>query len=138
MSEAVIPTHHRFALLLATAFAGIWLGAIGLTVASARLPAPTSGWVLSVFPPGLESAAVSARIIDAGGFPLEQFGAAFAWTAYSPAEGFVGRLEEQGAMLVIRPIGNLRFAGICGAGMELLSSRTDRTTSFPRTAQTAP
>jgi hypothetical protein len=125
----VTTSHHRLALLLATAFAGIWLGAVGLTVASARLPAATNGWVLAVFPPGLESAAVSARIIDADGFPLEPFGAAFAWTAYSRVEGFVGRLEEQGAVLVIPPIGNLRFSGICGAGTELLSSRADGTVS---------
>jgi hypothetical protein len=119
----MVPSHHRLALLLAAAFAGTWLGAGGLTLASARLPPTTNGWVLAVFPPGLDGAAVSARIIEAGGFPSEPLGVAFAWTAYSPAAGFVGRLEEQGAVLVIRPIGDLRFSGICGAGTALLSPR---------------
>ena len=125
----MIASHHRLALLLAAAFAGIWLGAAALTMTTARLPAATNGWVLAVFPPGIDGAAVSARIVDAEGLPLEPFGAGFAWTAYSRAQGFVGRLEEQGAVLVILPIGNPRFSGICGAGTELLSSRADRTAS---------
>jgi hypothetical protein len=123
MSERRPTFHHRLALLLAATFAGTWLGAVGLTLASARLSAATTGWVLAVFPPGLDSAAISARIVDAEGFPVEPLGRSFAWTAYSPTEGFVGRLEQQGAVLVIRPLGNLRFAGICGAGTELLSPR---------------
>ena len=79
--------------------------------------------MLAVFPPGLDGKAVSARIVDAGGIPLEPYGAAFAWTAYARADGFAGRLQEQGAVLVIPPLGDLRFPGICGAGMELVSSR---------------
>jgi hypothetical protein len=125
----VTASHHRLALLLATAFAGFWLAAVGLTLTSARLPAAANGWVLAVFPPGVDAAAVSARIVDAEGLPLEPFGVGFAWTAYSRVEGFVGRLEEQGAVLVIPPIGNLRFSGICGAGPELLSSPADTTAS---------
>ncbi len=129
-------SHHRFAVLLVTAFAGIWLGAIGLAVTSARLPVAASGQVLAVFPPGLDGAAVAARIGDAGGVPVEPFGAAFAWTAYSRLEGFVGRLEEEGAVLVIPAIGDLRFSGICGAGTEFLSSRPAApTASSPRPPQ---
>jgi hypothetical protein len=117
----VTASHHRLALLLATAFAGVWLGAAGLMAASARLPDEASGWVLVLFPPGLDSAAAAARIVDAEGLPSEPFGVAFAWMAYSPAAGFAGRLKDQGAVLVIPPLGDLRFAGICGGGMELLS-----------------
>ena len=72
----------------------------------------------------------SRRIVDAEGLPSEPFGAAFAWTAYSPAAGFAGRLKDQGAMLVIPLLGGLRFASICGGGMELLS-RADTTASDP-------
>ena len=122
----MIASHHRLALLLAAGLAAMWLGALALAAATARLPAASSGYVLAVFPPSLASSAVSARIIAADGFPLAPFGAAFAWTAYSRVEGFVRRLEEQGAVLVIPPIGNLRFSGICGAGLELLSSRAGR------------
>jgi hypothetical protein len=126
----VTASPHRLALLLAAAFAGVWLGAAGLTAASARLPNEASGWVLVLFPPGLGSAAAAARIVDAEGLPSEPFGAAFAWTAYSPAAGFAGRLKDQGAMLVIPLLGGLRFASICGGGMELLS-RADTTASDP-------
>jgi hypothetical protein len=117
--------HHRLALRLLVAFIGAWLGAFWLALASARLPAETDGWVLAIFPPGLDGPAVSARIIDAGGFPAEPIGAPFAWTAYSPVDGFVGRLRAQGAMLVIPPLGAPRFAGICGSDMEPLPLRAD-------------
>jgi hypothetical protein len=99
-------------------------------VASARLPAAASGRVLAVFPPGLDGAAVAARIVDAGGIPLEPFGGGLAWIAYSRAEGFAGRLEQRGAVLVVPPIGSLRVSLICGAGAQLLPPRTDDAVSL--------
>jgi hypothetical protein len=84
------------------------------------LPSAAGGWVLAIFPPGADGA---ARISEAEGLPLEPHGGGLAWTAYSPAAGFAGRLEERGALLVIRPFAALRLAGLCGTGMELLSGR---------------
>ena len=108
----------RIAVLLTLGFAGAWVAAFGLILATARLPDASGGRVLAIF----ASADAAGRIVEAGGIPLESFGGV-AWTAYARADGFAGRLRQRGALLVILPLSELTFAGICGAGMELFAAR---------------
>lgn len=104
---------HRLAVAFLAGSAGLWLAAAAATVATAGLPAEANGPVLALFAPGTDESEAVSRIVAAGGVPGEAW-AGLGWTAWSSQRGFAGRLREAGAWLVVRPIGAVRTAWICG------------------------
>jgi len=81
------------ALLISTNVAALpWLG---------DLPGRRSGTVMAVFRPGTSAERALASVVGAGGTPL--VGGAFAnvMIALGDEPGFVGRLRDQGAILVL-------------------------------------
>jgi hypothetical protein len=110
-----MPAHadHRFALRLLGGILALWLIAMTLLLAAARLPPEASGIVIAVFPPRATaaealaaSAAAGAKLVSAAGFEN-------VLVVADDAPGLAGRLQDQGALAVFR---NLRFGGFSFAG----------------------
>jgi hypothetical protein len=88
---------HSFAVVLAGAVLAVWLAVMAVALRDAALPDATDGMVLAVFPPGTSEHDAFAAMVRAGGQPLRNTGLGFAWVAWGPAVGFVGRLKAEGA-----------------------------------------
>ncbi|WP_207455354.1 hypothetical protein [Azospirillum sp. SYSU D00513] len=89
---------HGFALALGGAVLALWLGLMGWTLNEAALEREAGGTVLAVFPPGTPDGEVFAAVLRAGGQPVRKSWISFAWVAKGDEPGFVGRLQEQGAL----------------------------------------
>ena len=108
---------HRFALKLLGGVLAVWIVAVILVFAAARLPAEGSGTVIAVFPPRMNSAAsvtasaaAGARLVSASWFEN-------VLVVADEAPGLAGRLQQAGALIVFRnvSVAGLSFAGCIGA-----------------------
>ncbi len=93
---------HKLALKLALGVLLVWLAVMALTLYAAALPPQAAGTVVAVFPPGADRNTTGNAVLRAGGAPLQQGWLGLAWQAHSDASGFVGRLQDGGAVLVLR------------------------------------
>lgn len=96
-AAAADPSGHRVALLLGGAVLAVWAGFMAVALDDAALPAESDGIVLAVFPPGAAEEATFAAVVRAGGQPVRQTWLGFAWVVRGEGEGFVGRLQAEGA-----------------------------------------
>ncbi|HEX6141211.1 MAG TPA: hypothetical protein VFZ01_00710 [Geminicoccaceae bacterium] len=101
--------------LIVLGFVLIWLAAAALAVRLMMLPAEASGRLYVAFPPGTGEAGSYAMIVAAGGRPIGPALGGWSWEAYGEEAGFVGRLEDQGALVAFRttPLG-VPLAGCLG------------------------
>ena len=101
--------------LIALGFVLIWAAAMALAVRLMMLPAEASGRLYVAFPPGTGEAGSYAMIVAAGGRPIGPALGGWSWEAYGEEAGFVGRLEDQGALVAFRttPLG-VPLAGCLG------------------------
>lgn len=97
-TAAVQPSGHRIALFLGGAVLAVWTGFMAMALNHAALPPESDGMVLAVFPPGTSEAASFAALVRAGAEPVRQTWLGFAWIARGEGEGFVGRLQREGAL----------------------------------------
>lgn len=101
--------------LVLLGFVLIWLAAVALAIRLMMLPAEASGRLYVAFPPGTGEAGSYALIVAAGGRPIGPALGGWSWEAYGDEPGFVGRLEDQGALVAFRttPLG-VPLAGCLG------------------------
>jgi uncharacterized membrane protein SpoIIM required for sporulation len=104
---------HRFALKLVAWILGLWLIGLALLFEAAALPPEGSGTVIALFPPRMSAAESLAASATAGAKLVSISWFDNVLVVADAAPGFVGRLQDQGAIAVFR---NMRFAGISFAG----------------------
>jgi hypothetical protein len=112
------PEHdHGFAARLLGMILAVWIAALAIVIAAARLSPEDSGTVVVVFPLGVPQT-VAVRLSSAAGAKV----LATSWfepilLVTDDRPGFAGRLHAQGAIGVFRNIsvGSLSFAGCIGA-----------------------
>lgn len=93
---------HGFALALMAGVILLWLVVLGFALRAAALPGEASGTMLVVFPPGIAEDEAFASTIGAGGRPLRRALGSFLWVVDAEDEGFVGRVEANGALAAFR------------------------------------
>jgi hypothetical protein len=101
--------------LIVLGFVLLWLGAIVLAGRLMMLPDEADGRLYAVFPPTTGGDAAYMAIIEAGGRPIGPALGTWSWEAHGETPGFVGRLEEEGAVVAFRtsPFG-IPLAGCLG------------------------
>ena len=104
---------HGLALLLAGTVAAAWVGVMALSLRQASLPPETRGLVLVAFPPGTSDADAFAAVVRAGGEPVRPTWLGFAWVARGRTDGFVGRVEREGALAAFGELPLLPVLGGC-------------------------
>ncbi len=85
--------------LIAAAVLVAWIGAVAVTLRAAALAPDEAGKLFVVFAPGTSAADAFASILGAGGAPIRPALGGLGWIAHGVAPGFVGRLEDHGALL---------------------------------------
>lgn len=107
--------HSGAALALMIGVVVLWLAFVALIVRAAALGPDAAGKVFVIFPPGTPPAETFSAIISAGGAPIRPVLGDWGWIAHGDAAGFVGRLEDDGALAAFRgaPAG-LSLAGCVG------------------------
>ena len=76
----------------------VWAGVMTWTVREARLAPDASGTVMVAFPFNWADEHAFSAIVAAGGRPVRKTWLGFVWIADAPQPGFVGRLEQVGAL----------------------------------------
>ena len=92
---------HTFAGLLLIGVICVWLVLMGVAIKASVLPNMRGGKVLVVFGLRATASEAFATIVKAGGNPVRQTWLKFVWVAQSPANGFVGRLKQYGAVAAL-------------------------------------
>jgi hypothetical protein len=97
----------RVAVVLMIGIAVAWAIVLAAVVRGAALGPDEEGRMFVVFPPGTAPADAFAAIVAAGGEPVRPALGAWGWIAHADAAGFVGRLEQSGALAAFRgaPVG---------------------------------
>jgi hypothetical protein len=105
-------TGARAALALMVGVVVLWAAVLAVILRVGALGAEDAGKVFVVFWPGTASADAFAAIVGAGGEPVRAAFGDWAWIAHAEGPGFVGRLEQNGALAAFRgaPVG-LSLAG---------------------------
>jgi hypothetical protein len=100
------------ALALMVGVVVLWTGVLAVILRVAALGPEDRGKVFVVFPPATAPAEAFAAIVAAGGEPVRAALGDWAWIAHAEDAGFVGRLEQNGALAAFRggPVG-LSLAG---------------------------
>jgi hypothetical protein len=100
------------ALAVMVGVVALWAAVLALILRAAALGPDDAGKVFVVFAPGTAPAEAFAAIVGAGGEPVRSALGDWAWIAHAEGPGFVGRLEQNGALAAFRgaPVG-LSLAG---------------------------
>ncbi|MCP5374034.1 MAG: hypothetical protein H6907_20055 [Hyphomicrobiales bacterium] len=99
--------NHRVAVLFAAVVLVLSVLATGYSLSTVSLAPDEAGTALAVFPPTWPESRGLAAVLAAGGRPVRPVWPGFAWVANGAEAGFVGRLRDAGAVLVLGdlPIG---------------------------------
>lgn len=115
----------KLALGLMLGVALVWATSVVLILRPAVLGPHDAGKLFVAFPPGTTETAAFAAIVGAGGEPVRPVLGGWGWAAYGKKEGFVRRLEANGALIAFRNApGGLALAG-CFAFIDPNEPRLD-------------
>jgi hypothetical protein len=105
-------TGGRAALALMVGVVVLWAAVLAVILRGGALGPEDAGKVFVVFAPGTAPGEAFAAIVGAGGAPVRPALGDWAWIAHAEGAGFVGRLEQNGALAAFRgaPVG-LSLAG---------------------------
>jgi len=108
---------HWLAAILGACLLLVAVLASGFVVWTATLPDEDDGTALAVFPPTWSEARGLDAVLRAGGRPVRPIWPGFAWVANGAEAGFVGRLEDAGAVVVL---GDMAFGpALAGCNINL-------------------
>ncbi len=106
---------HRLAAWFFAGVLVVWLAAMAFVLTTAQQP--SEGRVAVVFPPSVTDAQAISVITRAGSRPIGQGWLRWVW-AVDLDEGNAERLEDAGAMLVIREFAVVAALGCAGAAYQ--------------------